>query len=67
MEQFETGRCPPPHELVGVDLRAAGIRIIEVPPCEDVHAADSVADEFRRQLVDAAGWRWDSWRHGRGS
>jgi hypothetical protein len=55
MEQFEPGCCPPPHELVGVHLRAACVRIVEVPPCEDVDPSDAVADEFGRQLVDAAG------------
>ena len=40
MDDVEPRRRPAPHELVGVDLGPTGVGVVEVPPGEDVEAAD---------------------------
>ncbi len=39
MGDVQSGRCPTAHELIGVHLGPAGVRIVEVAPCQGMDAA----------------------------
>ena len=51
MEHFESCFGPPPHELVGVHFRTAGIGIIEVPPRQAMDSPDTAGNQFLDALV----------------
>lgn len=52
MQDLEAQLGPPAAELVGVHLAAAGIRVVEVAPGQDVDTADTSRLQIGSDLVD---------------
>ena len=52
VEHVEPAIGPAPHELVRVDLRAAGVGVVVIPPGEHVDAPDATIDELRDGRVE---------------
>ena len=52
MDDVEPGRRPAPHHLVGVDLGAAGVGIVEIAPGEHVDAPDPGGAQVGGEVVD---------------
>jgi hypothetical protein len=52
VHDLQAGGRPPAFELVGVDLGAAGVVVVEVAPGEHVDLADTTSDDLGDEGLD---------------
>ena len=57
VDDVQPGRRPPPHELVGVDLRPAGFDVVEIAPRQHVDRTCAGSEQVGGEVLDGRhGW-----------